>query len=332
MIKLGDFMKVTILGTGAYGLALSLMFNKNVNDIVLWTKFENEKDELEKQRGNSKVLPNIRIPDNIKITTDFDLAITDANLIVIAVPAAFVDDIGQLLKDKLKEAQHICIASKGIERDTCSFVHDILLRNVNTNNLAVISGPSFAIDIANMNPIGLTVATTNSKTENLLKETLQNDTLKLRTTDDIVGVEICGSIKNVIAIASGMLSGMNYSESTQAMFVTESLHDIKSLIDALGGNKKTILSFAGVGDLLLTATSTKSRNFKLGYLIGSNTSKEEVTEYMNNTTIEGLYTLKSIYKLIGDKQVDMPIIDLIYDIIYNNVDPKRLITFLIEKK
>lgn len=325
-------MKVTVLGTGAYGIALSLMFNKNVNDIVLWTKFEEEKKEIEKKRGNEKVLPNIRIPDNIKITTDFDLAIKDANLIVIAVPAAFVDDMGHLLKGKLKDNQHICIASKGIERDTCSFVHDILLRNVDTKNLAVISGPSFAIDIANTHPVGLSLATSNIETEKLLKETLQNDSLKLRTTNDIIGVEICGSIKNVIAIAAGMLSGMNYSESTQAMFVTESLHDIKALIDALGGDKKTILSFAGVGDLLLTATSTKSRNFKLGYLIGSNTPKEELEEYMMNTTIEGLYTLKSIYKLLGDKKVDMPIIDLIYDIIYNNADPKKLVTFLIEKK
>ena len=325
-------MKVTILGTGAYGLALSLMFNKNVNDIVLWTKFEEEKNDIERNRGNKKVLPNVRIPDNIKITTDFNFAIKDASLIVIAVPAAFVEDMGQLLKDKLTDKQHICIASKGIERDTCSFVHDILLRNVETENIAVISGPSFAIDIANSNPVGLSVATNNKKTEKLLKETLQNDSLKLRTTDDIIGVEICGSIKNVIAIAAGMLSGMDYPESTQAMFITEALHDIKSLIDVLGGNKNTILSYAGVGDLLLTATSTKSRNFKLGYLIGSNTSRDELDEYMNNTTIEGLYTLKSIYKLLGDKKVDMPVIDLIYNIIYNGSDPKELVTFLIEKE
>ena len=247
------------------------------------------------------------------------------------MPAAFVEDMGQLLKDKLTSSQHVCIASKGIERDTCTFVHEILLRNVYTDKLAVISGPSFAIDIANMNPVGLSVATANKETEKLLKETLQNDSLKLRTTDDIIGVEICGSIKNIIAIAAGMLSGMDYSESTQAMFITESLHDIKSLIDALGGKKNTILSFAGVGDLMLTATSTKSRNFRLGYLIGSNAPKEELNEYINNTTIEGLYTLKSIYKLLGDKKVDMPVIDLIYDIIYNNADPKKLITFLIEK-
>lgn len=325
-------MKITILGTGAYGIALSLMFNKKVNNIVLWTKFETEKEEIEKNRGNKRVLPNTEIPANIEVTTDFDMAIKDANLIVIAVPAAFVEDMGQMLKGKITDDQHICIASKGIERDTCSFVHDILLRNVYTENLAVISGPSFAIDIAKSDPVGLSIATLNHDTEKLLKETLQNDTLKLRTTNDIIGVEICGSIKNVIAIAAGMLSGMGYSESTQAMFITESLHDIKSLIDTLGGNKNTILSFAGVGDLLLTATSTKSRNFRLGHLIGSNTPKEELEEYMHNTTIEGLYTLKSIYKLLGDKKVDMPVIDLIYNIIYNGADPKELVTFLIEKE
>lgn len=325
-------MKITILGTGAYGLALSLMFNKKINDIVLWTKFEDEKNTIEKNRKNEQVLPNIRIPDNIKVTTDFDEAIRGAKLIVIAVPAAFVEDMGQMLKDKLTDQQHICIASKGIERDTCSFVHDILLRNVKTDNLAVISGPSFAIDIANMNPVGLSIATKNAETERILKSTLQNDSLKLRTTDDIIGVEICGSIKNVIAIAAGMISGMGYSESTQAMFITESLHDIKELIDTLGGNKNTILSFAGVGDLLLTATSTKSRNFKLGFMIGSNVSRKELDNYIKNTTIEGLYTLKSIYKLLGNKKVDMPIIDLIHNIIYNNGDPKTLITFLIEKE
>lgn len=325
-------MKVAMIGTGAYGLSLALMFHKKVDNIVLWTKFVEEKELLEENLGNDKVLPNIKIPKDILITNDFEAAIMDANLIVIAVPAAFVEDIGQLLKGKLKNHQHICIASKGIERDTCSFVHDILLRNVETNNLAVISGPSFAIDIANNNPVGLSVATKSYETAKLLKEILQNDTLKLRVTEDIIGVEICGAIKNVIAIASGILSGMGYSESTQAMFVTESLHDIKELIDALGGNKNTILSYAGVGDLILTATSTKSRNFRLGTLIGKRTSREEVDEYMNHTTIEGLYTLKSIYQLLGDKKVDMPIIDLIHEIIYGTTPPEDLVTFLMEKE
>lgn len=325
-------MKVTILGTGAYGIALALMFNKNTSNIVMWTKFEEEKDRLLQDRENKVVLPNVRIPNNISITTDIDEAINNAKLIVVAVPAGFVDDISILLSGKIKRGQHLCIASKGIERDTCSFVHDIMLRHINTKNYCVISGPSFACDIASYCPIGLSLGTKNKSTEVLMKSLLQNDTLKLRTTKDIIGIEICGSIKNVIAIAAGILEGMGYPESTQAMFITESLHDIKNLIKCLGGNKKTILSFAGFGDLLLTSTSKKSRNFRLGYLIGSKAPKKELNEYMNNTTIEGLYTLKSIYKLLKNKKVKMPIIDLIYSIIYNDGDINNLAKFLVEKE
>ena len=324
-------MNIAILGTGAYGLALSLMFHRNKCNIKMWTKFDEERDMLVEKRENTKVLPGVKIPYDIKFTTDMKEAVEGANLIVIAVPAGFVDSVSSELKYCITKEQHICIASKGIEQGTCSFVFDILTRYIDGDNIAVISGPSFAVDIASLCPIGLSLATLNKETEELIVSTLQNDYLKLRTTNDIVGVEICGSIKNVIAIAAGILDGMGFPESTQAMFITESLHDIKSLIHALGGDKNTILSYAGFGDLLLTATSKKSRNFKFGYLLGSNASKAEVDDYINNTTIEGLYTLKSIYKLLRDREVDMPIIDLVYDIIYKDRTPNDLAKFLIEK-
>ena len=324
-------MNISILGTGEYGLALSLMFHRNKCHIKMWTKFDEEKNMLVEKRENTRVLPGVKIPDDIVFTTDMKEAVSKADLIVIAVPAGFVDSVSSELKYCITKEQHICIASKGIEQGTCSFVYDILTRYISSDNIAVISGPSFAVDIASLCPIGLALATSNKETEELIKKTLQNDYLKLRTTDDIVGVELCGSIKNVIAIAAGILDGMGFPESTQAMFITESLNDIKNLIHALGGNRNTILSFAGFGDLLLTATSSKSRNFRLGYLIGSNAPKGELDDYMNNTTIEGLYTLKSIYKLLRDRKVDMPIIDLIYDIIYKDRDVNDLVKFLIEK-
>lgn len=324
-------MNIAILGTGAYGLSLSLMFHKNNCNIRMWTKFEEEKKMLETNRENSDRLPGVKIPLEVSFTTDMKECIDGAELIVIAVPAGFVDSVSSELKYCMKKEQHICIASKGIERDTCSFVYDIMSRYIKTDKIAVISGPSFAVDIASNCPIGLSLATKNKETEEILRKTLQNDYLKLRTTEDIVGVEICGSIKNVIAIAAGMLDGMGFPESTQAMFITESLNDIKNLIAALGGNAKTILSFAGFGDLLLTATSTKSRNFKFGTLLGSGAPKDVVNDYMNKTTIEGLYTLNSIYKLLKDKKVEMPIIDLIYDIIYEGENPKKLARFLVDK-
>ena len=325
-------MKIAIIGTGAYGLSLALMFNENNCDIMMWTKLENELDELQTKHSNERVLPGIIIPENIRFTNNMKVAISDRDLIVIAVPAAYVDNIANELKKHITKTQHICIATKGIENDTCLFVNDVLQKYIKTKKVAVISGPSFAIDIAKKVPIGLSLGTTNKKTERILKKTLQNKYLKLRTTSDILGIEICGSIKNVIAIAAGMLDGMGLPESTQAMFITESLHDIKELIKALGGDGKTILSFAGFGDLLLTSTSTKSRNFSFGKMIGENQPKELIEEYQKNTTIEGLYTLKSIHKLIKNKKVKIPIIDLIYNIVFNGYDCSNLQTFLINKK
>ena len=325
-------MNISILGTGAYGLALALMFHKNKNKIKMWTKFEEEKDRITKEHENSKVLPGVKIPNDITISTDFKEVVQDANLIVIAVPAGFVDDVSFELSKYYNEDQYVLLASKGIERDSCLFVADIFKKHVKTRKYAVISGPSFAVDIVTNCPIGLTLASENKKTRNLVKEALESDSIKLRETRDVIGVEVCGSIKNVIAIAAGMLDGMGYPESTQAMFIVESLHDIKELISKLGGDRKTILSYAGFGDLLLTATSKKSRNFSYGRLLGSKVGSDEVDNYVKNTTIEGLYTIQSIYKLLKHKKVKIPIINLIYDIIEGKKSVETLPEFLINKK
>ena len=325
-------MNISILGTGAYGLALALMFYKNNNKITMWTKFEEEKDRITKEHENSKVLPGIKIPNDITISTDFKEVIKDANLIVVAVPAGFVDDVSFELSKYYNEEQYVLLASKGIERDSCLFIADIFKKHVKTRKYAVISGPSFAVDMVTNCPIGLTLASENKKTRKLVKEALESDSIKLRETRDVIGVEVCGSIKNVIAIAAGMLDGLGYPESTQAMFIVESLHDIKELISKLGGDRKTILSYAGFGDLLLTATSKKSRNFSYGRLLGSKTSSKEIEEYVNKTTIEGLYTIQSIYKLLKNKKVKIPIINLIYDIIERKKEVEMLPQFLINKK
>lgn len=325
-------MKVTILGSGAYGIALALMFNKNNCDITIWERFEDKAKDIIKHRENKQVLPGVKIPDNIKITSDLEDSIIGSELIVIAIPAGFVDEVTLKIKDIVSKEQHICIASKGIEQDTCLFVDDVVRKYIKSKKIAVISGPSFAVDIAKYVPIGLTIASKCKKTIKVVKKGLENDTLKLRETDDMIGTEICGSIKNVMAIASGMLDGMGLPESTQAMFITESLHDIKELIKALGGDGKTVLSFAGFGDLLLTCTSTKSRNFTFGKILGEKRPKNEIDNYIANTTIEGLYTLKSIHKLIKNKKVDIPIVDLVYDIVFNNEEPEELKKFLIKKQ
>lgn len=323
-------MKIAILGTGAYGMALASIFDYNKCKVKMWTNSKEEMELLLENRKSDKT--NYIIPNSIVISTDMKDTVEDANIIVIAVPTGFVRSVCQKLKDYYEEKQVICIASKGIEQDTCLFLYDVVRDNIKTNNIAVISGGTFAVDIIRKVPVGLSIATKSNYARDLIVSAMENDYVKLRPTKDIIGTEICGSIKNVIAIASGMIDGMGYPESTSTMFITESLHDIKELIKALGGDAKTILSFAGFGDLLLTCTSIKSRNYTLGKIIGENRSREEIDEYIKNTTIEGLYTLMAIKKLLKNKKIKMPIINLIYDIIIDNKDPDTLVKFLIEKE
>ena len=320
-------MKVTILGTGAYGLALSKILVENKNEVVMWTTFESEKKELLETKKSSK-LKGFKLDDSVVITTDLEESIRNSKLIVIAIPTAFVTDVCKSLKKYIKPNQHICIASKGIEQGTCLFIHDMIKKQIKTKYIGAISGPSFAVDLVKKVPVGLAVASKAKRTLNIIREAFSNDHFKLYPTNDIIGIEVCGSVKNIIAIASGMIEGMGYPISTQALLITQSLHDIKAIIHALGGSKKTILSFAGFGDILLTCTSEKSRNYTFGKLIGSNASKEEIEEYKNNITVEGLYTLKSIHKLINNKKIEIPTINIIYDIVFKEEKIDKLIEYL----
>ena len=323
-------MKIGILGTGAYGMALASIFNYNECNVMMWTNSKEELDLLLKNRKSDKI--DYDISNRISLSNDIKEVIEGSDVIVVAVPAKFVGSVCEQFKNYYNSKQVICIASKGIEQNTCLFLYDVVRNNIKTNNIAVISGGTFAVDMVKKVPVGLSLATKSNYARDLIIRTMQNDYVKLRPTKDIIGTEICGSIKNVIAIASGMIDGMGYPESTSTMFITESLHDIKELIKALGGDSKTILSFAGFGDLLLTCTSVKSRNYTLGKIIGENKSREEIDSYIDNTTIEGLYTLKSIKKLLRNKKIKMPIINLIYDIIVDKKEPEALVKFLVEKK
>lgn len=323
-------MKVAIIGTGAYGMALASIFYDNKCSIKMWTNSEEERNLLLKEGKSDKV--DFVIPKDIIISTDMKEVVDKANLIMIAIPAKFLDTTSKELKKYYNSKQVVCIASKGIEQHTCRFLYDVIRDNIRTSNIAIISGGTFAVDIVYKVPIGLTLATKSNYAKDAVIKGMRNDYVKLRNTRDVIGTEICGAIKNVIAISAGILDGMGYPISTSSMFITESLHDIKDLIKALGGSKKTILSFAGFGDLLLTCTSVKSRNYTLGKIIGEGKSKEEIDKYIESTTIEGLYTLMSIRKLIKNKKIKMPIIDLTYDIIINGKSPDELKSFLNKKE
>ena len=325
-------MKIGILGSGAYGLALSSILYDNKCNITIWTRFVEERDKLIKERCDKRRLPGYEIPEKILITNDIEECIRDKDLIIIAIPAAGIDSLAQRMKPYITRKDHILIATKGIEQGTGLFIHQILTKHLNTRNIAAISGPSFAVDIISKMPIGLAVAGKRRETIRRAKKALANKYIKLRESSDLVGIEACGAIKNVIAISSGMIDGLGANDSTSAMLLTEATHDMMNILQAFHAKRKTVTTFAGWGDLLLTCTSVKSRNYSFGKLVGEGASQEKIKKYLEETTVEGYYTLESIYKLLKDKRVSIPIIDLIYEIVVNGKKPELLLEFLVIKE
>lgn len=322
-------MKIGILGAGAYGMAMTSVFDNNGHKIKIWSNSEEEVNLLLTNHKSNKI--DYIIPDDFVITTDMKLVVMDADIIVIAVPSEFVRNVCMELNKYFKEEQIICISSKGIENNSCLFMDDVVRQCIKTDNIAVISGGTFAEDMVKEVPVGLTLATKSKLAGDIILKAMENDYVKIQITDDIIGTEICGSIKNVFAIAAGMLEGMKYPESTKSLFITEVIKDIKFLIKSLGGKEETILSFAGIGDILLTCSSSKSRNYTLGKMIGEERERQEIKKYIDSSTIEGLYTLNSIKKLLKDKEIEMPIIDLISDIIMGKKNLIELNNFFKKK-
>ena len=323
-------MEVAVLGAGAYGLALSKILLENGNNVKIWTKIEQEKDELKTNHYSSK-LKEYKIPKSVEITTDLKECVKNAKLIVFSIPAKFASSVVKELSQCYNN-QYILIATKGIEQNKSYFMSELINRYITTNKIGVISGPSFAIDIIEDVPIGLSLGSNDWNTIKIVKKVFENEHFKLSETKDIIGLEICGAIKNVLAIASGMIAGMNLPISTQALFLTEALNEIKKLIYELDGDPNTILSLAGFGDIILTCTSEKSRNYSFGKIIGESKTSEEIDNYVKSNTIEGLYTLKAICKLIKNKKINAPIIDIINDIVEKKDKPQKILRYIIEKK
>lgn len=312
-------MNVTILGCGLYGQAIATTLLENNINVTIWNKFQNEIDNI---KDNYK---------DITFTTNIEQSIKNTNLIIIAIPVNFIESTIQELKPYYNN-EDILIASKGIDTKNHRFAYEIVQNILKTNNIGVISGGSFAIDMQNKKLLGLTLGTNSVSITNKVKKSLENKYIKIQYTNDITGVSVCGSIKNVMAIGFGILDGANYPESSRFLFLTEAIYEISHLIEYLNGDPKTIMSYAGIDDIMMTCTSAKSRNYTLGKLLGENKSLEEINNYKNTTTIEGLGTSKSIYFLSKEKNINLPLTNIIYDILYNNKNYHKLIEYLETKE
>ena len=208
-------MKIAIIGTGAYSSAIAEQLYKKNKNIIMWTESEEKYKNYLKAGCITRTIEKHSLPKAIKLTTSYEEAITDAEIIFLVPAAAFVGKVCQDIKDIVTRKQIVCIASKGIDNNKCEFLSDIASETLKTKKIANISGPSFAVDMLSNNPIGLSIASKNKKVIKTIKDVLANDTLKLRESNDPIGIQICGSIKNVIAVAAGVLDGLGYPESTR---------------------------------------------------------------------------------------------------------------------
>ncbi len=324
-------MNITILGTGAFGLALAIAFYENNNHICMWTKFEEEKNLLEKERCYEKVLPDIKIPNDIFITTSMEEALKNADIVVVSIPILFIEDTMVEVQKYVCGNEHFVIASKGITT-SFHFLDAVIEKYISTKKIAILSGPTFAIDMAHKNPVAFTISAVCQETEKIVCHTLESSFVKLSSDPSLLSVQICGAIKNVMAIGSGIIHGMQFPVSTQAMYLTDALCAMEKLILAFGGDEKVVLSYAGIGDLFLTCMSEKSRNFQLGYLIGSGASFEEVEKYQKETTVEGVSTLESFHQLLKKKGIDIPLIHLLYGILFEKKNKKLFLDYLMNGK
>lgn len=316
-------MRVGILGAGAYAIALADIVVSNNHKVTIWSKFDEEINYLKENRS-IKSLNNYIIPNDITFTNNLDIVMNN-DLIIFAVPGEFIKEVSLEIKN-LTNKQHFCIASKGLFKGKPLF--QIVREIINTNNIGVISGPTFAVDIVQKVPIGISVSSLNNDTSQLINKAIKCNRVGVEIKSDIVGISVCGAIKNIIAIGNGIIQGLNLPISTQSLFITKSIYEIKEIIKFYDGQDNTIVSLAGIGDLILTCTSKKSRNFSLGLMIGKKDSKKLIDEYIDNTTIEGITALKQIENIIINKKINIPIINCIYNIIYNEHNIDQLIEII----
>lgn len=325
-------MKIALIGTGAYGLAIASALVKNKHNVMMWTENKDKFKEYQETGNLKSINETFIMPKEMRLSLSLEDTIKDAKAIFITCASKYVGSITKDISKYYEKDIPICIASKGIDEENGELLSNIVKKNLKTKKIAVISGPTFAVDMLNNNPVALAIASVDFNTKYYIARIMRNDTLKLRVSRDVIGVQICGSIKNIIAIASGILGGLGYTESTQAFLINESLHDIKKLISLLGGRKGTILSFAGVGDLLMTSMSKKSRNYSFGYVIGTAKNKKEISDFLEHNTVEGYNTLKIVVKLLNKKKINIPLIYVINDIVMGKKDSHYLADFLISKK
>lgn len=322
--------KVSVLGAGSWGTALALVLAKNENNVSLWTIKESQRDEINNNRTNKFYLPEAQIHKNIECTCNIQESIKDAELIVLAVPSQAIREVCKQIKDSIKDNQIIVNVAKGLERETGLRISEVVSDEIKNAKFAVLSGPSHAEEVASELPTVITVASKDINTVNIVQNLFSNEFFRVYTNTDLIGVELGGTLKNIIAFGAGICDGLGYGDNTKAGLITRGLSEIKRFGIALGAKPETFSGLSGIGDLIVTCTSKHSRNRKAGMLIGQGKNLEETLEEVQ-MVVEGIVATEIAYKIACKHNIEMPITEAIYNVLYNNIPANKSIKELMSR-
>lgn len=311
--------KISVIGSGGWGIALTILLHKNGHNLTIWSFDKKETEELKTTRQNKSKLPNILLPEDIEVTNNLKEAVENKDILILAVPSKAIRSVSKSLKDIIKEKQIIVNVAKGLEEGTLKTMTDIIEEELKDKNpqVAVLSGPSHAEEVGRGIPTTCVVSAHSKELTLYLQNIFINPSFRVYTSPDIVGMEIGGALKNVIALAAGIADGLNYGDNTKAALITRGIREIAALGVAMGGEQSTFYGLTGLGDLIVTCASMHSRNRRAGILLGQGKTLDEAIKEVN-MVVEGVYSAKSALMAAKKYNIEIPIIEQVNAVLFEN--------------
>lgn len=313
--------KVAFLGGGSFGTALAVLIANKGYEVNFWLRDEVQAKEINEHRRNIKYLKDIIIPENVTATADIETALEGVKYIVLTIPSFAVREMCERIKPFLKEEQLIVSLAKGIEEHSNLRLSEVIEETLN-HSPVILSGPSHAEEVAQGIPTTIVSTSKDMKLAEEVQELFMTPDLRVYTNDDLVGVEVGGAVKNIIAVAAGILDAIGYGDNTRAALITRGMKEISRIGKSLGGKEETFYGLTGMGDLIVTCTSMHSRNRRAGILIGNGLTLDETLKEIG-MVVEGVKACKAFYDLKEHLHVSMPITDLLYNVLFKGEDPVR---------
>ena len=323
---------LTIIGAGIWGTALAVQFANCGCKVNLWGRNQALMEKMAVNRFNEAYLPNTKLPDKVKCYQDFNAAVADGDIVLLVTPTATIRQLTERLSPLLKDRhQGIAWACKGMEADSGRWIHEIVSEALECDlPLAAVSGPSFAHEVAAGLPTALVIACEQKSFADTLAELLHGDKLRVYTTDDMIGVECGGALKNIIAIAAGISEGLGLGENAKAALITRGIDEVVRFTKAMGGRAETIVSLAGIGDIVLSCSSSRSRNQNFGKMIVECGSAHKAHE-KNTKVVEGVGTTHAVLKTARQHKIEMPICEQIALILADRISAKEAVEQLFQR-